>query len=310
MSTEFAGKGKQGLPLCLGGIFRGPAQGLQFGEDAGERQANYVEIAAFDAGDVTAGEALDGVGSGFVIRFFGIEIGGEFLAGDGAKVNECGFDQLAMLGVGQAHERDSGENKVGAAGKLLEHVARIFGGARLAENFVVEHDNGICGDHNGGTNGTRGYQVGFGEGKTLNECLRRFARIRCFVDGGGENREIQAGIFQNFRATRGRRSKNESHVGLGKNTTRESTRQLCFRAENEARRGNSEADGRAANDSLDDDRFVVFAVDAPEGIRDFADGGVGFDSGENRGEQVFAGAGTTLKFGERGGGFGVVTFGA
>ena len=48
----------------------GPAE---IGERLGnvcERQAHNVEVAAFDAGDVAAGAALDGVGAGFVVGLF------------------------------------------------------------------------------------------------------------------------------------------------------------------------------------------------------------------------------------------------
>ena len=47
---------------------------------------------------------------------------------------------------------------------------------------------------------------------------------------------------------------------------------------------------------LDDDGFLVFAVDAAEGVGDFANGGVGLDGGENRWEQIFGGAGAAFEF--------------
>ena len=51
-----------------------PAQGVEFGEEAGEGEADDVEVAAFDAGNEAAGVALDGVGAGFIERFVGGEI--------------------------------------------------------------------------------------------------------------------------------------------------------------------------------------------------------------------------------------------
>ena len=54
---------------------------------------------------------------------------------------------------------------------------------------------------------------------------------------------------------------------------------------------------RASGDS-DDDGFVVFAEDAAEGVGDFADGGVGFDGGEDGGHEIFGGAGAAFEFGE------------
>ena len=53
-------------------------------------------------------------------------------------------------------------------------------------------------------------------------------------------------------------------------------------------------------ESLDDDGFLVFAEDAAEGVGDFADGGVGFDGGEDGGEQIFGGGGAACEFGEGG----------
>lgn len=46
-----------------------------------ERQADYVEIAAFDAGDVTASAALNPIGPGFVVGFHGGEVAGNFFGG-------------------------------------------------------------------------------------------------------------------------------------------------------------------------------------------------------------------------------------
>src|SRR5216683_656781 len=60
----------------------------------------------------------------------------------------------------------------------------------------------------------------------------------------------------------------------------------------------------------DDNRFLVFAEDAAEGVGDFADGGVGFDRGEDGGKEIFSGGGAALELGEGGLGAGGVAFGA
>ena len=62
--------------------------------------------------------------------------------------------------------------------------------------------------------------------------------------------------------------------------------------------------------ALDDDGFLVFAEDAAEGVGDFADGGVGFDGGENGGQEIFGGGGAALEFGESGLRFRGVALGA
>src|SRR5258705_5290515 len=47
----------------------------------------------------------------------------------------------------------------------------------------------------------------------------------------------------------------------------------------------------------DDHGFLVFAEDAAEGVGDFADGGVGFDGGEDGGEATFGRGGAAAGFG-------------
>src|SRR5258706_11861958 len=60
----------------------------------------------------------------------------------------------------------------------------------------------------------------------------------------------------------------------------------------------------------DDDGFLIFAEDAAEGVGDFADGGVGFDGGEDCGEKIFGSGGAALEFSEGGLCFGGVALGA
>src|SRR5712692_8747154 len=60
----------------------------------------------------------------------------------------------------------------------------------------------------------------------------------------------------------------------------------------------------------DDDGLLVFAEDAAEGVGDFADGGVGFDGGEDGGEEIFGSGGAALEFSEGGFGEGGIAFGA
>ena len=43
---------------------------------------------------------------------------------------------------------------------------------------------------------------------------------------------------------------------------------------------------------------MILAVDAAEGVRDFANRGVGFDGGENGGEKIFTVAGAAIQFRE------------
>src|SRR5467141_543847 len=60
----------------------------------------------------------------------------------------------------------------------------------------------------------------------------------------------------------------------------------------------------------DDHGFLVFAEDAAEGVGDFADGGVGFDGGEDGREEIFGSGGAALELGKDGFGAGRVALGA
>src|SRR5258708_2806887 len=60
----------------------------------------------------------------------------------------------------------------------------------------------------------------------------------------------------------------------------------------------------------DDHGFLVFAEDAAEGVGDFADGGVGFDGGEDGWKEILRGGGAALEFGESGLSFGGTSFGS
>ena len=68
------------IPRCSGQVLRpykfnrlvfGPAEGGEGLLEAGEGQADNVEIAAFDARNVAAGAALDGISTCFVMWFAG-----------------------------------------------------------------------------------------------------------------------------------------------------------------------------------------------------------------------------------------------
>jgi len=74
--------------LSLG---RGRSGGSQECGDEGDGEADYVEVAALDAGDPAGGVALDGVGAGFVHRLAGGDVGLDFCFGDGEELHGCYF---------------------------------------------------------------------------------------------------------------------------------------------------------------------------------------------------------------------------
>jgi len=89
---------------------------------------------------------------------------------------------------------------VGASGKLFEHVARIVGGTRLAQNLAIENHHGVRGNHNRRTHGARGHQIRFDVGQPLDECLRRFAGVGSLIHGRRNHGERHTCIAKDFRA--------------------------------------------------------------------------------------------------------------
>jgi len=76
-----------------------------------------------------------------------------------------------------------------------------------------------------------------------------------------------------------------------------------------SRRGGRK-EGASSRSPSDDDGFLVFAEDTSEGVGDFANGGVGFDGGEDGGEEIFGGGGAALELEEGSLRFGGVALGA
>jgi hypothetical protein len=166
--------------------------------ETGEREADDVKIAAFDARDEAAGAALDGVG--FIVRFAGGEITGDLFLRKSGELHQRGFDESEPLGVGKADERDASDDSVGAAGKFFEHAAGVVGGTWFAEDVAFKGDFGVGGDDDGGPDGAGGDKFGFGDGQTLNEFVSGFARVSRFVDCGGKQDEGEARAAKNFSA--------------------------------------------------------------------------------------------------------------
>src|SRR5258708_39274140 len=115
---------------CSGLVF-GPAEGDEGVVETREGQADNVEVAAFDARDVAAGAALDGVAASFVVGLAGGEVAGNFFRRERREMDQRGLDEGEALGVGKADEGDTSDNGVRETGKFFEHVAGVIGGAGL-----------------------------------------------------------------------------------------------------------------------------------------------------------------------------------
>src|ERR1035441_7545779 len=83
--------------------------GSEEGGDEGDRQADDVEVAAFDAGNPAGGAALDGISASFVHRFAGGDVGLNLLVGEGEKGYGGGFG--GDFGGGCGDQRDAGEDR-------------------------------------------------------------------------------------------------------------------------------------------------------------------------------------------------------
>jgi len=154
----------------------GPAEGVEGLGGASEGQADHVEVVAFDARDEAAAEALDGVGAGFVVRLAGREIARDVVVRKRNEVDEGGLDEAAALHVRETDESDAGEHGMSAAGKSFEHAASVVGGTGLAKDAAVERDDGVGSNDDGGADGARGDEFGFGFSEALDHVGGRFIR--------------------------------------------------------------------------------------------------------------------------------------
>src|SRR5579859_7762196 len=93
-------------------LFFGPAERSERGAQAREGKADNVVIAAFNAGNVAAGASLNGVRAGFIEWFAAREVADDFVFIQSAEVDLCRFQKFAPLGIGQANERDAGDDRV------------------------------------------------------------------------------------------------------------------------------------------------------------------------------------------------------
>jgi hypothetical protein len=114
-----------------------------------------------------------------------------------------GLDEAAALDVGEADERDAGDDGMRMAGEFIEHVAGVVAGARFAENVTIEGHFGVGADDDGGTDGTSGNEFDLGEGEAVDEIIGGLARKGSFVDGGGKHGKVEAGIAEDFGAALG-----------------------------------------------------------------------------------------------------------
>src|SRR6266403_66575 len=98
------------------------------------------------------------------------------------------------------------------AGKLREHLARVFASARLAQYMPVEHHLSVRRNNNRRPDSTRRDKLRLSIRQSLHQFRRRFTRNRSFVNSRREHSERQPGIMQNFSAANRSGSKNQFHA--------------------------------------------------------------------------------------------------
>src|SRR5215469_14220768 len=84
----------------------GPAEFFQSLREVRERQADNIEVAAFDPRNEPAAAPLNGVSAGFVIRLVCRQILDDVIVGKRSEVNERGFHKTPALGIRESNQRD------------------------------------------------------------------------------------------------------------------------------------------------------------------------------------------------------------
>src|SRR6266478_676885 len=89
------------------GSVLGPAEFIQGLLETCERQADDVEVAAFDARNEAARAALNAVGAGLVVFFPCGEVARDLFRREGAEVNQGGLSKGDAFGIGQTDKGDA-----------------------------------------------------------------------------------------------------------------------------------------------------------------------------------------------------------
>jgi hypothetical protein len=211
------------------GVFR-PAQFAESGDNARERQANHIEIAALDPWNIASGTPLNCVSARFVEGLFRREVARNFISRKLCEMNQGCLDELAAVHLRQTNERNACDNGVSAAGEQFKHMPRVIGRAGLAEDLAFQNDDRVCRQDDNRADRARHDELGLGVRKSLHELLRCFPANRRFVNGRGEDGEGNFRVTENFRSARRGGSEDKLHEGrpAGRILQSEKQNSLCF----------------------------------------------------------------------------------
>ena len=169
-----------------------------------ERQANDVEVTALDAFDEPCAAPLDGVGACFIERFLGFDVLLKLARGGLAKP-DGGVDSGGITDAfGFVVDRESCDDFVGVADKLLEGcegVRFIFG---FAEDLCAIGNDRIRSDDPSWAV-VEGFEdgSGFGFGGAHGVGFGRFVRMGGgFFDNGGIHLKAKTHLFEKLDTTR------------------------------------------------------------------------------------------------------------
>src|SRR5260370_17179197 len=98
-------------PYKCSGLVFGPAEVDESLLEPGEREADDVEVAAFDARNEAAGAALNGVGAGFIVRFARGKVAGDFFVIELGEMDVSGFAESAAFRVRQPDQDNPREDE-------------------------------------------------------------------------------------------------------------------------------------------------------------------------------------------------------
>ena len=110
-------------------------------ENQSDGQADYVEIATFDAANEFGAKSLNGIGSSFIHRFAAKDVGVDFRGGQFGEFNQRDF--AINLKGSRFAQTDPGKNFMSAAGQELQHAAGVGCVIRFAEDLAVNDDGGV-----------------------------------------------------------------------------------------------------------------------------------------------------------------------
>src|SRR5712692_7048438 len=151
-----------------------------------QRQPHDPGVAAVQLGDERRRAALDRVGARLVGRLAALDVGFDLGPRELAEANlALAYDELGAL---VEFQRDRGEHAVLASGQEAQHARRVGAVGGLAEDFLIDTDDGVGGEHRElaqlALHGPLPACVGLGPANAANVTVGGFPRPQRLVDVG------------------------------------------------------------------------------------------------------------------------------